>query len=280
MTNDKAREYFSAFQEGVLEPGLRASLERKLHEDASLQAEYEAFATTLESLSALRTERIEIPTYLDDRISARLEATRNVATAPFWAAWMTPFRATQGPRYVYALGLATALLVAAVGLRGMKSERALKADLISSGSEAVRWTAEGGDVVARIAGGGARRVTVTPEGGTTQDYEVATGQPLELTLRNPNPGSRRFTLRDGETLTVAVPGLRPMALGAGSGTVSELASALADAYRVTVVVKGTPIGATVRWKFEGTDARLAAEHSLGGRGNASMMADNVLLIGQ
>ena len=69
MTNDKAREFFSAYHEGTLEPGLCASLERRLEGDASLQAEYAAFAETVESLNSMRFESVEIPAYLGDRIA-------------------------------------------------------------------------------------------------------------------------------------------------------------------------------------------------------------------
>ena len=61
---------------------------------------------------------------------------------------------------------------------------------------------------------------------------------------------------------------------------TELASALADAYRVAVVIKGVPMSTRVRWNFESADPRAAAEQSLEDRGNATMMDGNVLEIGR
>lgn len=282
MTNDKAREYFSAYHEGALEPGLRTSLERKLRSDAALQAEYDAFVGTLNSLDALRHEAIEVPFYLSDRIAARLDGALTTKPAPFWSAWFKPTPA--GPGYGYALGLAGALLVAAFGLRGMQATGEAQEANMGPGSPfspvTVRWMASDEGLVAQFAGGPARSVTVAPEGGDATNYALAARQPFELTLNNPNSYARRFKVSQGSDLlaTVAVPGARTAPRKSGSGTVSELASALADAYHIVVVVKGTPIGTTVAWKFDGVNARAAAEASLDGHGSASLMDGNVLQI--
>ena len=280
MTTDKAREFFSAFQEGTLEPGLRASLERRLQADSGLRAEFEAFVSTVDSLDALRYEAIEIPAYLSDRIARRIDPVLDAKRVPFWQALFAPRAAT--PRYGWAMGVAGLLLVASVGLRGLRSSGTQTAGVVSTGGESVRWTVEGSNVVATFAPSSARGVGVQPEGGPAQEYRLTDGQPLELTLQNPNAAARRFhvNLGGGAMATVAVPGNRPTARHAGSGTVAELATALADAYRVPVVVKGAALETAVRWNFESADARAAAEQSLEGRGNATMTDGNVLQIGQ
>lgn len=283
MTHDKAREYFSAFQEGTLEPGLRSSLERKLSGDAALRSEYEAFVATVAALDALRFEAVETPSYLSDRIASRIDSAR-VAPAPFWASWFAPrpAQASGSPRFVWATGLAACLLVGSIFLRGMRTENTSPADMTGgAGSDAVSWTADGQNLVAHFSGGSARKITVTPIGGTAQDFSVANHQPLEVTLSNPNTSARRFVVKtdDGVLGTVAVPGSR-LARRTGSGSLDELASALADTYHLPVVVKGAVNGATYRWNLEGTDARAAAEKSLSGQGSASMMDGNILQIGQ
>ena len=280
MTNDKARDFFSAFHEGTLEPGLRASLERRFATDARLQAEYAAFVGTVESLDALRNEAIAIPAYLSDRIALRLDPAFEAKAVPFWKTLFAPRVAT--PRYGWALGVAGAFLVAAVGLRGLRSEDVAQSGIVGTGGETVRWTQDADGFVAFFAGSAVRQVGVLPEGGTAQEYRLAANQPFELNLSNPNSGARRFKLTVGDDAyaTVALPGSRPVARKSGTGTVTELASALADAYRVPVVVKGVPMTTRVRWSFESSDARAAAEQSLEGHGNATMMDGNVLQIGQ
>src|SRR5579862_7354737 len=73
MTHEKARDFFSAYHEGNLEPGILVSFEQKLNGDAALRAEYDRFATTLDQLSALRDTQIEPPVDLNERIAARLD---------------------------------------------------------------------------------------------------------------------------------------------------------------------------------------------------------------
>ena len=280
MTPDKAREYFSAYREGALEPGLAASLERKLQGEPALREEYESFAQTLDSLDALRFEEIEVPFYLNDRISSRIDGALGAKPAPFWAGWFAPRGGA--PRFGYALGLAAALLVASIGLRGMQSSGTSDASIAPLNNEPVRWSKSDDGVLAAFQGGAARKVVVAPEGGEPKDYAVAAHQPFELTLANANPSARRFKVTQDDELvaTVAVPGARPTTRRAGSGTVSELASALADAYRIPVVVKGLVPGTTVAWKFDSVDARTAAEASLDGQGSAMLMAGSVLVIGR
>jgi len=284
MTHDKAREYFSAFHEGTLEPGLRSSLERKLSGELALRSEYDAFVATVAALDALRSEAIETPSYLSDRIASRIDSAR-VAPAPFWAAWFAPrpANASSNPRFIWATGLAACLLLGAIGLRGMRSDDSVRASVVSGeGSESVKWDQDSNGVTAKFAGGSARKVTVTPAGGTVQLFSVAARQPLEITLSNPNAFSRRFTLKSDDNIvgTVSVPGSRASARHAGSGSLEELAAALSDAFRIAVVVKGETTGTTFRWNLAGPDARAAAEKSLGGQANAVMMDGNVLQIGQ
>ncbi len=276
MTNDKAREFFSAFHEGTLEHGLRASLERKLEADGELQTEFAAFVATVDSLDALRHEAIEIPTYLSDRIASRLDPVLDAKKVPFWQTLLSP-----RPSYGWAMGAAGAFLVAAVGLRGLRVAGTSEAGVVGSGGETVRWSLDGTAVLAAFAPGEDHKVAVAAEGGESQDYRLASGQPFELTLRNPNPAARRFRIAVGGDAfaTVAVPGTRPAARHAGSGTLGELASALADAYRVPVVVKGLAPMTPVRWSFESGDARAAAEQGLDGHGSVAMMDGNVLQIG-
>jgi len=283
MTHDKAREYFSAYHEGTLEPGLRASLERKLAGDVSLRAEYEAFSETVGALDALKFESIESPSYLSDRIAARLEPARETAAAPFWASWFGKRQPTSqaNPRFVWAMGLAACVLLASIGLQGMQSADALHASILSgAGSGNVEWKKSDAGVTATFKGGPARELSVVAEGGQPQAYRLVSQQELVLALTNPNGKAHRFTvLSDKDVVaTVVLPGDRPVGKKAGSGTMEEFATALADSYRVPVVVKGTPAGGTMKWSFEDLDARKAAEEGLNGQGSATMMDGNVLQI--
>ncbi|HTQ08499.1 MAG TPA: hypothetical protein VMI31_00360, partial [Fimbriimonadaceae bacterium] len=91
MTNEKAREFFSAYHEGTLEPGFRVSFEQKLKSDYAVRHEFESFVRAMEKLDALRDEEIEIPADLHDRITARLDRhlyERRKSATPSWSVWI------------------------------------------------------------------------------------------------------------------------------------------------------------------------------------------------
>src|SRR5581483_925490 len=73
MNQEKAREFFSAYFEGVLEPGLKQSFEARLAADAMLQADYAAFSETMGELRTMPEEEIEAPIFLSDRVATRLD---------------------------------------------------------------------------------------------------------------------------------------------------------------------------------------------------------------
>ena len=148
MTHDKAREFFSAYYEGTLEPGLRASLGRRLEADARLQAEYDAFVGTVTSLDALRHEAVAIPAYLSDRIALRLDPAFEAKAVPFWKTLFVPRAAT--PHYGWAMALAGTFLVAAVGLRGLRNDEVAQSGIVGVGGETIRWTQGADGFVARF----------------------------------------------------------------------------------------------------------------------------------
>ena len=281
MTQDKAREYFSAYHEGSLEPGLRASLDRRLDEDPGLRADMSAFVETVVMLDAMRHASIASPTSLSDRIATRLENAREtVIPRPFWASLFAPRPAA--PQLAWGVGMAALLLVSAFGLRGMRTENATQASALpTSLASVVTWTKNGSNVVANFESGPARQIAVQPEGGKPQSYALAAGQRFELALSNPNVSARRFKVTVGADLlaTIAMPGSRLAPRRSGTGTVTEFASALAAAYGVPVVVKSMAIDSTLNWKLDGTDPRAAADAALDGHGSAVLTDGGVLQIG-
>lgn len=279
MTQEKAREYFSAYREGTLEPGLRASLEHALQADATLQSEYDAFAGTMDALLALKAEKIAAPSYLNDRITARLEPAR-APKEPFWAAWLRPATGTGVPRLAWAGVAAVVLLAAVVGLQGLHVEGASQGGVVSTASEGVSWRYESGQLFADFVSGADQTVTTTPEGGSPESIPVLSGQKLQLTLDNPASVAKRFEVKfgSGPSTTIVLPGSRTTARKAGEGTIGALATALADTYHVAVVLKTDSIGDTVRWTFDKTDAKAAAQQAIEGKANATLVKNDVIQI--
>ncbi|HWA84386.1 MAG TPA: hypothetical protein VG820_13170, partial [Fimbriimonadaceae bacterium] len=91
MTNEKARDFFSAYHEGTLESGLRVSFEQKLKADADLRREFDSFTRAMDDLDVMKFEEIAIPDDLHERISARLDRhiyEKKRSATPHWTTWL------------------------------------------------------------------------------------------------------------------------------------------------------------------------------------------------
>jgi len=260
MTQDKAREYFSAYYEGTLEPGLRQAFEHRLHSDSTLQADYSAFAETMEELDLLPHEEIEIPMFLNDRIAARLEPerARKRNQVPVWTVWLR--------------GLAFGSLATAALAFAFISVNRPNGDIATAG---FGDTGSGERVSFSNHGKGfrmdfhpsAERTVIVSSGVTGKEisrFTVNSSAPAQP-INNPQTGTALLQIQvqgqTGSTL-VAVPGTQPQASTSGDGTLSDFAVALADRYRTAVVVRISDPTDHVAWKFEGTDVRRAADTAL------------------
>ncbi|MHB8636502.1 MAG: anti-sigma factor [Fimbriimonadaceae bacterium] len=289
MTDEKARDFFSAYSEGNLDPGLLVSFEQKLSADAGLRAEYDRFAATLAQVSALRDVPIEIPSDLNDRIGARLDRQlwEQKQIAP--KAWIVRLR------LVTFAGVATLLLVgAAISIKNRNSgSDAFYGAGIAGGYP---QTGTGGDQLALVvkqdgltveyAPSAQKTVVFRAEPDTKPFAEVTVGKsaPMTRALENKNAETDLVSIEvldapKVERLVVAIPGTHSERVKAGSGTLEEFARVLAAKYRVPVVLSGIkdPLS-QVTWDLGATDARQAAEAALKGQFSVDTREGNLVTI--
>jgi len=259
MTQDKAREYFSAYYEGTLEPGLRQAFEHRLHSDSILQADYAAFTETMEELDLLPHEEIEIPMFLNDRIAARLEPERAKKRnrTPIWSVWL---------RGLAFGSLATAALAFAF-ISVNNHDNVAKAALGDPGSgDRVAFSSRGTGIVMDYHPAVERTVVVTSgfTGKEIKRFTVDSDAPSQP-FTNPQTSTALFQVQvlgqTGSTL-IAVPGTEAHSEAGGDGSMTDFAVALADRYRTSVVVRVSDPSDHVAWKFSGTDVRRAADSAL------------------
>jgi len=259
MTQEKAREYFSAYYEGTLEPGLRQAFEHRLSSDLTLNADYAAFTETMEELDLLPHEEIEIPMFLNDRIAARLEPerARKRDRVPVWTVWL---------RGLAFGSLATAALAFAV-ISVNNHDNVAKASFVDAGAgDRVSFSSRGTNLVMDYHPSAERTVVVSSgiNGKELKRFSADSSAPSQP-FDNPQPGTALFQVQvlgqTGSTL-VAVPGTESHAAVSGDGTMSEFAVALAERFRTSVIVRISDPTDHVAWKFEGTDVRRAADSAL------------------
>jgi len=260
MNQEKAREFFSAYYEETLEGGLRQTFEQRLKTDGTLQAEYRAFESTMNELSEMKLEEIEVPAFLSDRIATRLEevqAKKRTAT-PVWATWF---------RGLAFSGLAAAAIIGAVVSMRSNGDTA-QGPMIAVPSDHITFNlTKSSEVQLRFTPSGKKTLDIVVN-GKTEHRDVDT-HGMVSTLENKNAEAALFTVQvEGEksSAVVAVPGTRAGVDKAGQGKMSDFVKALAGFYKTPVLVNVANLDAPVTWSFDSTDASNAANKALLGQG--------------
>ncbi len=282
MTHEKAREFFSAYLEETLEPALRLSLEQKLASDKGLKDEYTHFEATVSKLGEMRSEVIETPFDLNERISARLDRTL----------WEQKRSAPAGVflrlRTLAFGGLAVVALIGAVASLRHFSHGPLEAGVISGpSSEQLLVTVKHDAVTVDYAPVGKSTVVFRAEPGEKPFAEITADRtsPLSRPIENSNPGTELISIQvtDApavEHVVLAIPGTRVEKTTSGSGTLEEFAKALAGRYRVPVKMTGVDPLTQVSWELKASDARQAAQAALKDHFSVDQREGNLVTISQ
>lgn len=285
MNQDKARDLFSAYHDGSLEPGLRQQFERALSMDAKLKADYAAFSQTMLQLGQLQFEEIEIPIYLSDRIATRLEAEEQKRKTPV-GAWSTWLRSL-----IYG-SLATAAVASAVfamqtgggtaeaGIIGevpiFPAKKTSKSQLPLN---LLVFKAENGKVFLEYRTDRNQSVKVSSLSGKLIQQFSLNRNSLMAPLSNEFANTALLQVSAGtgdNTAIVALPGSSRTVAKTGGGTIYDFAAAIATKYGVPLVIRA-PQGERFSWTLEAESARTAVESGLAGKAFSVDQRDGGLL---
>lgn len=247
MNPERARDQFSAYREGELSGPIAEAFEAALASDPALRGEYRAFDEALRQLESLRDEPVPEPYMLHERIVSKVDRAV-MSTARARRTWFSGWRLG----LVGAVG-AAAVLAAVLNLdRG--GEQSLAGAGPALGGSALRWQAEGAGLRI-VRGPGEGKLRIFEAGASTPAYEVELGpRRVEVPLVNRGDRAHLYLISDGSTtLRVAIPGKAGKPAAAGSGTVDDLAIALAAASGVPVEVQYPSYEESVEWTIPGGD---------------------------
>lgn len=247
MNETKAREHFSAYYLGELEPGLREAFERTLAGDAQIQAEYRAFAATMESLGRLKQVEVPVPPDLHDRITARVDRyvwEQKRARKPGW------------PGVWRSVALGGVAMVALVGaFLSLKSSGPLATGGIVPGPTADAITIRDDQGVATLEFAPSSPAVVVVRSGL-DGPELSrfrlNGERLSSPLENAAKEAALVTITvEGKTdkTIVALPGTAPHRVAKGAGTLAEMARAMAGFYGRAVQLASADPDVRVSWEF-------------------------------
>ncbi|MFQ3586688.1 MAG: hypothetical protein SNJ74_12850 [Fimbriimonadaceae bacterium] len=260
MNAQKAREYFSSYYEGVLERGLRESLERKFQSDPAVKADYDSFVRTMKAIEQMRDAVPEPPENLHETIMARLdrqiwEARRK--PVQHWLGWWKP---------ALAGSLACLAIVAAINQIGRPSDtsQAAIAPTPNDGVGApVRPTEsmtaqinDSGGVTFVYSTAAERRVVVRSEDGRIRSDATVNASTLRYHLTNEHPAAEVVSIEVGDSgpvALVALPGTSMERNGEGSGNLRDLIRASAGFFRTPIVLAASDASLPVTWNFSSQD---------------------------
>lgn len=280
MNSEKARDFFSAYYEGTLEPGLVLNLEQKFQSDPRLKSDYDAFASAFADLNALRDEQIEVPIFLSDRIATRLEEARQQRRKAFsllnwrWA------------RYApYALA-GLAILGAGLGITA-KGGWLVPAGVFSWPSphkeqvDGPSFLYDGSQVKLEVQGSHSISVSDAITGRTLRTVTAEDSPLLEPELINNGAQAQLFGIREdgGSTQFVAVPGkVADTSRAKGEGSLAQFALALSNYYHVPVLLENVKLDSKMSWTLEGSNAGECARANLETPTHADVRADGMISI--
>ncbi len=253
MNSNKARDLFSEYSEGTLNPGLKAGFERCLEQDPALREEYRQYLVVVQALEARRDEPVEAPFDLHDRIMARIDKSifdsRRAPSVGLFERW----------RLAMFGGLGT-VAVAATVIALVNAQRpgveTSEANLLSGGREAaVSFAWREGQLFVVHPGESVGVVEVlNPEDKRVVGSIPYTSEGLNRALENKAPRSVVREIKTGkQTLLVAIPGTERERRETGEGTAADVARALADGLGVAVQLDVKDPGAVRTWRLKGDD---------------------------
>jgi hypothetical protein len=262
MNLSKARDFYSAYYEETLDEGLRQAFERAMAQDAQVSAEYRQFVRIMGELKALDNP-VGVPADLHLKIRERVDANINALEAksktPSWFFGWKPI--------AYGAVATVAIIGAVASLSNLTTSSQFgTAGMTSVADSAPRLTVDDGVLTLRFASSKPNGVTVTDLGtGRQVTSRTLVDQKLESPIRNSGTEATSVVvqfLQDYDPIMVAVPGTQINGQKSGSGTLFEMARALADRYAAPVVVQAKDSQAKFDWQFDGTDAMNAAVDEL------------------
>jgi hypothetical protein len=262
MNLDKAREYYSDYFEGSLEPGLKNQFERQLNDHAEVREDYEAFVQAMSLFDDIREDDVEVPFDLHDKILARVDhhiwEKERSKPKGIGAWWRT--LAVGGVAALGIIGTLYTLVNRSNGGENMVSG----VGIINGGqtAPAPQFTANGSQLMLNLpaAAGTEMQVLLQNTGAELSKVkfsEPSVSAPIKFTGAGGELVKIVFTRGDKKSETiVALPGGSAEATGTNS-TIAKLGLAMAARYKVPVLVPLDKLNESISFELRGTSAKEA-----------------------
>lgn len=278
MKNLKARDHFSAYFEGTLEPGLKESFERTLAQDATVSAEYRAFVKTVKAINALQDQEIEVPFNLHERISARLDHSEWEAKQNRKTSWLSNIWRPATLVGVACLAIFGTIFSMLNRGGGQMGQAGLLPGLESGKPQ---LSISGDKLFVNADSNGNATLQVRDLVGEKLVSEIPLTSRVHAPLVNSSEKAVILEIKDSKTwksVLVALPGRQSDVATSGSGSIRDLALAASDHFGTPVQIESTDLNAKVNWKFSSDSADHAPESVFDLKGLVFLHKDNMLTL--
>lgn len=246
MNLARARDLYSQYREGTLESHAREALERAFQDSPQIGEDYHRFDEVLRAFEASKDEPVPEPYLLHERIVSRLDKAlldtkRN--RAPLFSGWRMGL--------VGAVGAAA--ILAAVFSVNRGGGNATAEIIPTTPQSEMTWAAEGTGIrLFHSAGKG--KVEVFAENTAEPEYEAPLGSArIEIPLVNRDSHAHVYRiLAMGRSVFIALPGTNKETPDTGSGSVEQLAEAVATRFQTPVEIQYAELGEPAEWEFRGS----------------------------
>ncbi len=253
MNTSKAKDYFSAYHEGELDAGLRQQFEQALESDVQLQAEFADFVASLNILESSRSEVIEIPVDLHDKICARIDhhiwESKQAVKPSFFESWRLTL---VGGLAIVAIG---ATFFAMQPNKGQQTPAGIVSGTQSNISADLKF--EDGKIRLVIPAGIDATVVVSDYIDSNPIQTIPLNKrALNAPIENSRMESTVLDIDLGgkaEGLTIALPGQGSEKMMSGRGNSHEYARAIAQTFRTPVIVRISDVSKEIDWNFDQID---------------------------
>ena len=265
MNISKARDFYSDYYEGTLDASLKQVFERALASDSEIRADYNEFCALMEEMSSLQEVTAPEPNFLHERIMTRIDevnAAHAQSAGPWWQRFWKPLAIA---------GVAGAAIIGTI--------------------MSINSTSSGGKVIGGVFGGAGSskmpelslrsgELHLTFKSASKVDVEVKKGDGELVQVYNLDSAAQDIPLKSEresaellkiefsngmKSLQVVMPGIAKPEKEYGSGTVLDMAKALADTYGRPVQFEVKNPSEHVDWDFAGRkDAIDAVNGKMGG----------------
>lgn len=255
MNAEKARELFSDHREGTLNENLRESFEAALRADSSLSREYSQFCELIGELEGSKSKIVEVPFDLHEKIMASVDKSLFEERRKAKTGWLSGWRLT------FVGAAAILVVIGTVSSINNAGAGTATSDFVSvDGSPGLTLGLKDGMLYVRHGSAEGASVLVKDDAtGTLVKRFDLNGNRLDSPLSN--DGQRAVLLRvessigeAGTMIVVALPGKSGFNNLRGSGSVRDLAKAVANTYREPVQVGAKDPDARVGWSLDTSDA--------------------------